>query len=239
MNARCPAVAVLAALTILLAAAPAHADSRNEFWPGLNAYVKLDSRWRVYLLNSYTFSRGSDQASAEQPYRDVTLGAHVDYTLEPIAKRLTKGDWERERYVWARVGYRYISTFGDVSDPDLERRILAEMTWRIAMPNAYWVVNRAHVDFRDVSGVNSQRYRYRLTLERETAMFGVKSTPWASAEFYYDTRYDDWTRQRYQAGIEFPISKSWRIEPYVSAQHDSRSSLERVNALGLDLKYYR
>ena len=229
------AVAVIAACVL---ATPCGATTRDEFWPELNAFINFDARTRSFLMAQFTRYQEPEQGASDL-YRDVTLGAHVDYTLKPIGRQRAEGDWERERYVWCRAGYRYVTTLGNVANPSTEHRILGELDARFALPAEVWLDNRARLEIRDLEGTWSNRYRFRFKLERETPLFGARAEPWVSAEYYYDTRYDDWVRARYQVGVEFKLGTSWRIEPYLSTYHDEQSSIDQVNALGIKVKYYR
>ena len=226
---------------LVLGAAPGAAQTRHEFWPAAEAYVKLGARTRLYLLAAFTHAQEPEAASGAQVYRDAQFGAHLDFTLKPIfrPKLRRRGDWERTRYAWVRVGYRYGTSIGEVQDPYREHRGILEMTLRFPLPAGVSGVNRGRVDLRDVDGSTSTRFRYRLTLERETPVFGATIVPYVNAEFFYDSRFDDWTRQRYQAGVEVVLSDHWRIEPALVRQNDERAQPAHVNALALSLKYYR
>jgi hypothetical protein len=222
---------------LLLASTPSVAQTRNEFWGELDAYIKLGHRLQLFLL------AGSERDSDSTTSRDVQLGAALDITLKPIlrSKRLNpliKGDWERERYFWARVGYRYKTTVGNVDSPSHENRGIIEVTGRVPLPRDFWMVHRGHVDLRDVNGSYSTRYRYRLLFERKMHLFRVVTAPYVSGEIYYDTRYDTVSQHQYRAGVEVVLSKRWRIEPYFARQDNERSQPPHVNALGLKLKYY-
>ena len=228
------------AVLLLSSGVPSSAQTRNEFWPGFDAYIKLKPRTRLYLTAALVRAKEPEAASGGF-YRDITLGAHLDISLKPIFRRklAQKGDWERERYLWARIGYRYGTTLGDVEDPSREHRGILELTGRAPLPRNFWVVLRNRADLRDVNGNYSSRYRLRLTVEREVRLFGLDTVPYINAEAFYDTRYDAWNRQRYQAGLEIALSKRWRIEPYYTRQNDQRSDAPHLNAFGLSLKYYR
>jgi hypothetical protein len=63
--------------------------------------------------------------------------------------------------------------------------------------------------------------------------------PYARAEWFYDTRFDTWSRQRYQLGVEIELDKTWRIEPYYAFDKNSHPVVGQVNRLGLVLKYFR
>lgn len=228
------------AVLVLLAGIPCAAESRTEFWPGVDGYVRLSTRLRLYLLAAFVHAAEPEAASGNGVYRDMQLGAHLDLTLKPIFRpRMKLANWERERYIWTRIGYRYGTSVGDVADPYREHRGVLELTGRVPFPAAFWAVNRARVDLRDVDSAYSTRYRYRLAFERETPVLGLVTVPYVNAEFFYDSRYDTWNRERYQVGVEVVFGTRWRIEPYLTFQNDDRSEPQHVNAFGLTLKYCR
>lgn len=223
-------------LTLVVFAAlfePARAeDHQDEFVPEIDVFIKLSKQIRLYLLGDVT------QAFSPN-FTDGELGAHLDFTLKPILRReLREGNWERDRYLWVRAGYVVSGDLDDRDDGSTTHMILLEATTRLELPGELWLVNRARVDFRDIDGETSQRYRLRLGVEREFRVCGVVMVPYAQAEIFYDTRFDSWNRQLYQAGVEIELTKHWRIEPYVARQNDSRSASGNLNIIGLVLKTY-
>jgi hypothetical protein len=236
-------IARLVALAALLPAVEAaRADSRTEFWPEVDGFFKLDERTRLFLMATLTHAKESGTPEAPTAYQDAQFGANLDITLQPIARpTLREGDWERNRYWWVRVGYRYARSIGDTDEGEdafRENRLLLETTLRQPLPGEWWLVPRLRWDLRDVNGTNSQRYRVRLGIEREFQLGERAWVPYANAETFYDTRFDTWNRQRYQMGVEVELSEHWRIEPYLAYQNDSRSQPEHITAFGLVLKYY-
>ena len=223
-------------LTFALLAAlfePARAeDHHDELVPELNVFIKLSGQVRLFLLGDIT-------EGLSPSYTDGEIGAHVDLTLKPIFRRaLQDGNWERDRYLWARAGYVVSGDLDDRDDGSTTQTILLETTARLELPGEFWLVNRGRVDFRDIDGQFSERYRFRVGIEREFTVRGVVMVPYAQAEIFYDTRFDSWNRQLYQAGVEIELTKHWRIEPYVARQNDSRSASGNVNRIGLVLKSY-
>jgi hypothetical protein len=207
-------------------------EHHDEFVPELNSFIKLSKQVRLYLLGDVT-------QGFSPSFTDGELGAHIDFTLKPILRReLRQGDWERSRYLWVRAGYVVSHDLDDRDDGSTTHTILLEMTTRLELPAQIWLVNRARVDFRDIDGETSQRYRLRVGIEREFNVRGVVMVPYAQAEFFFDTRFDSWNRQLYQAGVEIELTKHWRIEPYFARQNDSRSASGNVNRIGLVLKSY-
>jgi len=231
----------LVSLAVLLLARPCRAgDTQTELWPEAHVLLKLDARLRVFLLAKLVYSPASWTVDGTSSYQEVEAGPHLDVTLKPILHHgLKKPVWERERWLWARLGYTYISTFGDVADPSHENRGIAELTGRVRLPEALWAVNRGRMELRDKDGTFSTRYRYRLTLERETTLFGAVTMPHVNAEVFYDATHHAWSRQRYEAGVEIVLDARWRLTPQYVRQEDQRSEPRHLNALGLILQYQR
>jgi len=80
-------------------------------------------------------------------------------------------------------------------------------------------------------------------LEREYSLGERALVPYASAEIYYDTRFDTFNRYRLTGGVQFHLKKRTSrvldlrrqetIELYYKYQHDSHSNPSRVHAIGL------
>lgn len=224
---------ILALLAYAVLAVQAWAEDRQQaFVPEVDAYVKLSDRTRLFLLGDVTRSATAGSTEGE-------FGVHLDLTLKPALRPdLHEADWARNRYLWTRVGYLQLGSPDNRGFGPTERRVIVELTGRIPLPQEVWLVNRGRVDLRDLGDEFSKRFRYRLGFEREFALGGVVTVPYAQAEAFYDTRYSTWNRQLHQVGAEVEISKRWRIEPYVSHQNDSRSTSGNLDTLGLVLKYF-
>jgi len=224
----------------LLLPRPGHADeTQHELWPEANAYFKLSSQARLYVLLAGLYAPQSWTGDEAASLGELEIGAHLDVSLKPIFRRtLRRANWERERYLWARVGYTRLSARAGAAESQENRGIL-ELTGRFALPGQVWAVGRARVDLRDKDGEFSTRYRFRLQLERETLLWGAVTVPYLNVEPFYDSRYDSVTRWRYETGIEIVMNEHWRLEPHYLRQEDSRSEPRHTNAYGLILKYYR
>ena len=172
----------------------------------------------------------------------VQVGAHLDVTLAPYFRpELAKGDWQRQRYLWIRAGYRYsanVKDEGGAAEYE-ENRGIFEVTGRTPpLAAGLEYIGRFRWDLRDVNGEHSNRYRLRAQVERVFKAEGRALVPFINAEAFYDTRYDAWTRERYQLGVEVELTAQWRLEPSLYRQNDDRSEPSRINALGLVLKYF-
>jgi hypothetical protein len=229
-----------AVLALTLGAAVIGAgDTRTQVWPEAQAFFRLGPNVRLHLLADAWYAPASWTPGGTESDSEAETGVHLDLTFKPIARpKLRTSNWERERYLWARVGYDYLWTPGDPVEPSHENRGIVELTGRFHIGGGVWAVNRARVDLRDKNGEYSTRYRGRLMVERETPIFGLETVPYLSAEVLYDTRYDAWSEQRYQVGLEMVLAARWHLEPYYLRQKDTRSEPEHTNAFGLVLKYY-
>ena len=232
------ALRLLVAFLVLFGTLTARA-AEDQFWPELEGYFKLDDQVRTYLKASATRAEDTDGDDDDPHYKDATLGAHLDFSLRPfMRKALQEEDWERNRYLWMRVGYNYIENHRDNGKSYHENRGIVELSLR--QPLFDWLIfsERLKWDLRDIDGRYSNRYRIRFGLESKVQVLEYTTVPYVRAEAFYDTRFDTWNRDRYQAGMEVTLTPRWRIEPFLARQNDSRSRPEHINALGLIVKYY-
>ena len=212
------------------------AERATETVPEINAYIRLSDRFRLFTAASVTHTVAESTTDGE-------LGAYLDVlTLRPILQeRLFETDWARNRYLWGRIGYGVggIHEGLHLNDGFSEQRFVAEVSARYPISPGFSAVTRARVDLRTLDGERSNRYRLRFGVEKEYTVFGKAVVPYANAEFFYDTRFDHWSRQIYQAGVEIELTQRFRLEPYYAFQIDTGTEPTHVDRWGLVLKYYR
>ena len=70
-------------------------------------------------------------------------------------------------------------------------------------------------------------------------MDGHKITPYLSCELSYDSRFSQWNRQRYYAGVVTGVNRHLSLDTYYMRQHDSRSAPHHLNVVyeGLKLRF--
>jgi len=233
-------LACVAGAALALAAMPTLADETSEFWPEFDAYFKLGERTRLFLSASAARAEETQVEGGRTQDEDVQLGVNLDVTLTPVFRPdLAQGDWQRNRYLWMRVGLRYGTSVGNTDAGYREVRGILELTGRTPpLAGGLEFVLRARWEARDVDGSYSNRYRLRLQVEKSIQVAGHTVVPFANAEDFYDTRFDTWNRQRYQLGAEVELNRTWRLEPSLIRQNDSRSQPAHVDAFGLTLKYF-
>jgi hypothetical protein len=210
----------------------AHAADSSEFWPEFSAFVGLGPRARLYLDVSNATGKESDTRSRD-------LSAFVDISIEPIVReQLRTEDWQRSRFLWARLGYTHVQKASATAPQAGENRGVASVLAKAPLPAEVWLEARARADLRWIDGDYSQRYRFRVEATREFTVLEHTVVPYANAEGFYDTRYDGWARALYQAGVEVTVDEHFRFEVYLARQADRLPKKEDLNALGLVAKWY-
>lgn len=235
-----PRALLLSSALLQMAPALAVDSPSSEFWPELNVYYGIDERSRLLVTAAATRAMEGAADAGKVTFQDGQFTLNFDYTLAPILRKdVPEAEWSKNRLLWARVGFDYGTSF--TSGPDSFRSYtgLVEMTSRFPLAAEVWLHNRLRVDFRNVNGEASRRYRVRVGLETEASAFGHPYAPYTSVETLYDTRYEKWSRLTWKLGAETPIGGAWRLEPYLAWQFNRPDdSVSRVLALGLTFKVY-
>jgi hypothetical protein len=231
---------VVLGLGSTFAVARAGDSTSYEFWPEINAYAGLGERSRVMFSAAGTRAMEGSVDDRVLSVQDAQFTLNLDYTLAPILRRdVPQAEWSKNRLLWARLGYEYGTSTRSQADPFRSNTGIVELNGRYPMQGTLWLTSRLRVDFRDINGEASQRYRVRAGAEWDTVVFEHPIAPYASVETLYDTRYDKWSRLTLKAGLETPIGGDWRIEPYLALQlNKPDDELKRVLGLGLTFKVY-
>jgi len=214
-------------------ASPARAEDAAEFWPEMSAFVQLNERSRAYV--DAAFARGTESDS-----KSLDLAACLDISLKPIIRKelLTK-DWERSRYLWTRIGYvRIFETTDSTGTEVAEDRGVIAIYGKVALPAAVWLEVRTRADLRWIGDEYSTRYRFRIEATREFTVRDHAVVPYFNFEWFYDTRYDDWTKTLWTIGSEVTVQKHFRYEVYFARQVDRLPQEKNLNALGVVFKWY-
>ena len=222
------------ALALLAPAAALEAEDRlDEFWPEVKAYIKTGPTSRIYLQAAGTVKR-------EEGYADGQLGAHMDFYFAPLvkARQQRHPDAARSKMLMIRAGYYLAKTPPSSKDPWTEHTALIEATPRYFLPKLILVENRFRGDLRFVNGEFTPRFRDRVRAERTFKVKWTALTPYAEFETFYDWRYNSFHRQRYDAGLEWVVTKQFILEGYYLRQQDSKASVKGTNVVGVVLQFY-
>lgn len=210
-----------------------HAADSSEFWPEVSGFVALSPRTRIFLNAAYAEAKESAEKSLD-------LAAYLDISLEPILrKELLAEDWQRSRYLWARIGYDRVFDASDGADAEVsEDRGIVALYAKAPLPAEFWLEARVRADLRWIGDDYSTRYRFRVEATREFTVLDHTVVPYFHVEWFYDTRYDGWARTLYQLGPEVTLSRHFRFEVYVARQEDRLPSSSSTNGFGVVAKWY-
>jgi hypothetical protein len=225
-----PLRALLTAAAVLAGVAPdtPAQEVTGEVWPEIDAYVRLSLGARLFFQAQPVMTADDRSLSERQ------LGGHLEAGFMPMARKHLQSsyDADRLRYLRARVGFRRVSSYGTDGTMQREHRLVADFTPRAFLPFNVLLAQRNQLDARWIEGDYSWRFRPRVWLERETRIGAVTTVPYWSVEFFYDARFDAWSRTLYQTGIVIPVTPRIAPEIYYARQIDRQPALKTVNALG-------
>jgi hypothetical protein len=208
-------------------------NTSEEVRPELKGYIQLNTVTRLFLLAGFN--------SEQDPHSwKGDFGVHFDFALKHIFRRElgARQDVFEKRFLSFLAGYRYITSLGN-GRPSLEHRWLVEMTSRFPTAGKLVLIDRSRGEMRFISTRGFfTRYRNKLQAERDFSLGGLRFTPYAYGELYYDTRYDRWNRNRYAIGARFQAGRQFLPEIYFLRQNDSTTTPPHVNAFGVTFSLY-
>jgi hypothetical protein len=203
-----------------------------EFWGELNLFKKVNPTTRLYFVVA-------DTKGKESEFRTVDLAGFVDLTLGPqLPRRRQKQDWQTRKYLWVRIGYDHIFKAEDKTRTAQEDRGIVALYGRVHLPGAILFEVRPRADLRWIEGSYSTRYRLRFEVNRDFTVLDRVVTPYFQAEYFYDTRYDGWSRDLYQMGAEIGVTGHFRVEPSVVRQLDKLPNPSGLYALSFVARWY-
>lgn len=222
----------------LLAAAgctvPAAGQSTGgQLRPEIGIYVQQGEMVRIEFVDSSTGNLSTHNWQGN-------FQVYVRTALKPVIRRELRDrpDAYRNKYLSFRAGYLHQTSLTP-SDSVSENRGILELTPRYLLPWHLVVSDRNRGEFRFIKGQPfSTRYRNRLQVERDISYHSFSFTPYVYDEIFYDTRYDQWTPNRYAFGIQFPVGPHTVLEPYYMRQDGNRSNPPHINAAGFKLNLY-
>ncbi len=221
---------VLACLVILSClSAGAQTD---QFLPEIDGYFKLSSDLRLTFQAKQT-REGGEPTQAE-------IGPSLDFYLKPLIrlKKVTEFDLDeaKSRPLVFSIGYRYLP---EANHSPATNRMEPVVLFNLPIKGDFLLSdrNRADLDWR--SGNFTWRYRNRFQVERTLKWGSYHPSPYASAEFFYESQYGKWSDTAVYAGCLFPIRRHFELNPYYEHQNNTgKAPNQLLNQLGLVLNLY-
>jgi len=222
----------------LAAAGAALADPPSkEFWPEIDTWLRLSPVWRLSLFVPIA-------ENLDTHYREGNLIPQVDYAFGKARNQRRFMDEDRARdskLFLLRGGYLGGKSLDDQGEAYTEYAVFGELHMRLPLKGGFLLSHRLRADLRWLgqdSHEFSNRWRYRLMLEKEFAAGRASLVPYVNAEAYYDSRYDTVNRVRLIVGDSVAWSPRTALETNVTYQYDSHSSTKEILALNVILHVF-
>jgi hypothetical protein len=222
-------------LCIPLASIAQPALSAQEVWPAIDAYYRINPKWRIYGTLAGT-------KLEESSYSDAAIGVFGDYFTFPLAyaKKLMPGrsDSLPGKFLWFRFGYQYSATPPSSEDPFKESMIVTEFNPRFYLPWSLLLTVKNRFDWRFNEGEFNTRYRPRLMIEKDLRTEYLFFTATAFAEYFANFGNSSVNRLRTQIGVEIRVLKHINYEVYWNHQYANGTEIPSVDAFGMTIKVY-
>ena len=213
-------------------------ESSQEFWPEVDLWLRLTPAWRLSMFVPIT-------KNVETHYREGNLILQGDYAFGKMSRRPNtrlideNRSLQMKRFL-VRSGYLGGKSLGDNGEAYTERAMLAELHVRTPFQGGFLLTHRVRSDLRWLGPdfEFSNRWRYRLQVEKEYSAGRWSIVPYGNGESYYDSSYNTANRIRTMAGASVAWSPRFAIEGNWTYQHDTRSSVTTINAFNLILHVF-
>ena len=151
---------ILSILSTHLLSAQDSSSVQKQIWPELEAYYRINERFRLYSLISGTRSNSE--------YTDGTAGIYIDYFSLPWLRGRNDtelSDTSKGYYWWFRMGYSYSD-----APPSDKKKVVniyeTETNNSFHLPEDIILQTRNRLDWRWVNGEFQPIYRPRVKFVR-------------------------------------------------------------------------
>ncbi|MGA2369548.1 MAG: DUF2490 domain-containing protein [Candidatus Korobacteraceae bacterium] len=222
---------VLASLVILLCLSAGAQTVEDQLLPEIDTYLKLTSDLRFDFQAKETRENG-EPIQAE-------VGPSLDFFLKPLVRLQNATSFDlndaNSRPLVLSIGYRYLPR---ANGAPATNRMEPVVTFNYSMNGNFLLSDRNRADL-DWSTNFTWRYRNRFQIERAITLRSYHPSPYASVEFFYQSKYSKWSDTALYAGCIFPIGQHVEFNPYYEHQNSTGSSPnQKLNQLGLMLNLY-
>jgi hypothetical protein len=202
-----------------------------QFLPEIDAHLKLNSNFRVYL-------QAKDDREGGDP-QQFTFGPSIQFYLKPIIKfkhvKLFDLDDEKLRQVVLETGYRIITAPNTAA----ESRAVEAVTFHFPLMAAILLSDRNRADLDWKSGSFTWRYRNKLTLQRNIPIRSYHLIPYVAAEPFYESQFQKWSSTDLYVGSLFPVGKYVQFDAYYEHENNTgKSPNTQNNFVGLVLNLF-
>jgi hypothetical protein len=221
----------VALLTCFCGNVSAQSQTVGEFWPAVDAHVRLPQNWSA--LGFVGLKKGE-----ENDFQELYMAIGAGYKWGSISKTHVENiDPDKEHYFVLGGGYERLQSVSSGNTND-ENRLAIQALASYRLAPRLLVSDRNRVEFRWVDGSYSTRYRNDVLGLCDVTLGEFHFSPYASAEFFYSGQYDSWNQEQYTAGIEWPYKRLLMLQTYYLRQNCTTCNPQHLNVGGLTLNLY-
>ena len=229
-------LSLLLLLTLGSPAALAQLGSKTqEVWPSIDAYLRINDRWRLYATTAAT-------KLDESSYADGAIGIFADHFTYPMGFvqkfAANRSDSLPGKFLWLRFGYQYSATPPSSEDPFSESMLVTEANARAYLPWKMLFTVKNRFDWRLKNEEFNLRYRPRLVVERDLRTEYLMFTAYGFLEYFGNFGNSQVDKLRAQFGVEIRVLKHVNYEIFWNHQFENAPEVPEVDAFGMTLKIY-
>jgi hypothetical protein len=170
----------------------------------------------------------------------VTLGSRLRYEMG--RRRLHRAEQalllSHSLAPWfaAGLGFQHGNSTNPAVSRFEEERLMVNQVFRAPLVAGFSIDFRILEEFRWLPQGFSVRLRERAQIHRRTTIDDYAFTPFASAELFWDSRFNDFVSYRLISGMTLPIYRALSAQPYFQHHVDFGTRNSAVqNVIGLTL----
>ena len=225
-------ILVLVAVLTNTKTVSAQDSTQKQIWPEVEAYYRINERFRLYGLISST--------RANSEYTDGTAGAFIDYFALPwLRGKLNPelNDTSSGYFWWFRVGYSH-SDAPPYEKTKVVNTITTESNNNFFLPATIILQTRNRLDWRFVNSVFQPTYRPRVKFVKNLQTAYLTFDVYTYGEYFFYL--NDHTQDRFRLcfGSVVKILKTMDFELYFLHQFQNKQYVAPLNAIGLQLDFY-
>ena len=205
----------------------------KQIWPEIEAYYRINEKFRLYSLISGTKSNSA--------YTDGTAGLYIDYFAAPWLRKgrnnTELNDTARGYFLWFRMGYSYSTP--PAGDAKKTINIFeTEVDDNFHLPADIVMIARNRFDWRWVNGDFQPIYRPRLKFVRNLKTEYLTFNGYVWSEYFYYLNDPHQSRLRLAIGTEIKVLKCMDFETYYVYQFQNKQYVGPLHAIGIQLDFY-
>jgi hypothetical protein len=230
----CKIISIIICLGVSNILSAQNTPEQKQAWPQVDAYYRLNERFRIYGLISGT--------RVDEQYTDGTGGIYLDYFALPWFRQKRNetemSDSTRGYYLWFRSGYQYSAA------PSYEKKNDVS-TWEMES-NSYFhlpygrsvIIWRNRIDWSWVNGAFHPDYRLRLKFVTNLKTQYLTFNAYTYGEYFYYWNEYGRNKFRWCLGSVIKVSKAVEFELYYLHQFPNGISVSPLDAIGLQFNLF-